>query len=223
MRYLRGIPQHAVKSDAKKLVPLCSRNLLSARRARQIFQRQSLCLLTAPFLIDTEQLGCCEAILRFALWLGVRQNSFNCVDEMTIFIDLGKGWFQPSWPGYSTRVRIHKQIKAQPPPPPAEIKAPKRGQNGQNTLKCRCGYEGDPKIISPYKRRIFLAYTQKSHICTKNPKNPYYPMDQIALTLYYHTATQGPVRDVRTDQMGIGTYLAHDWRSRHNQAHEGTC
>ena len=43
-------------------------------------------------------------------------------------------------------------------------------------------YEGDPKIISPYKRRIFLANPQKSHICTKNPKNPYYPMDQIALT-----------------------------------------
>ena len=47
------------------------------RRARQVFQRQSLCLLTVPFLIDNEQLGCCGAILRFALWLGVRQMSFN--------------------------------------------------------------------------------------------------------------------------------------------------
>ena len=47
--------------------------------------------------------------------------------------------------------------------------------------------------------------------------------DACVIPLYYHTATQGPVRDVRTDQMGIGTYLAHDCRSRHNQAHEGTC
>jgi len=176
--------------------------LLIAHRARQIFQRQSLCLLTAPFLIDNEQLGCCEAILRFALWLGVRQNSFNCVEEMTIFIDLGKGWFQPSWPGYSTRVRIHKQIKAQPPPPPAEIKAPKRGQNGQKTLKCRCGYEGDPKIISPYKRRIFLANPQKSHICTKKTKNPYYPMDQIALTHRFCHAWQHVIGQMTKSRAG---------------------
>ena len=47
------------------------------RRARQVFQWESLRLLTVPFLIDNEQLGCCGAILRFALWLGVRQSSFN--------------------------------------------------------------------------------------------------------------------------------------------------
>ena len=48
------------------------------------------------------------------------------------------------------------------PPPAAEIKAPKRDQNGQKTLKSHCGYEGDPKNISSHKPDFFSCLTSKN-------------------------------------------------------------
>ena len=65
-----------------------------------------------------------------------------------------------------------KVLKVQPPPPPAaEIKAPKRGQNGQKSLKSHCGYEGDPKNISSYKPDFFLVLHKKSSFLHQKSKS----------------------------------------------------
>ena len=142
--------------------------MLSTRRIRQIDPRKLQCPCTAPFSIHTGQAGCYKAKVRYAAWLNIRSMHFYCCQEWLIFIDLEKGCLQPSSAGFSMRARICANGSTTAPPP-AQIKTSKGGKYGQKTLKCRCGYEGDPKNILSYKPGFFLATPQKSYFCTKNP------------------------------------------------------